>query len=151
MSEQENTSQMLVDISGDLLYSAGSASELQSRLDMLVVAWNMSLLSRADRALKMKRFIRKQKSAAPSKEALKSLEGEIKKIVKRKLDLYPGLDTELVRAEALIQSQDSFEIKVYFKDKEEEAKQEQAKYTITRLNEEMATRELSDLSKLGIK
>ncbi|KZZ40240.1 hypothetical protein A3757_21670 [Oleiphilus sp. HI0117] len=99
----------------------------------------------------MKRFIRKQKGAAPSKDALKSLEGEIKKIVKRKLDLYPGLDTELVRAEALIQSQDSFEIKVYFKDKEEEAKQEQAKYTITRLNEEMATRELSDLSKLGIK
>ena len=54
------------------------------------------------------------------------------------LNLYPDVDTELVRAEALEQSQGNYEIKVFFKDKEEEAKQQQAQYTITRLNQSMA-------------
>lgn len=138
MSETENFSQMLVDISGDLLQSVPSQREMQSRVDIVVTGWNMSLHSRADRPLKLKRFLRKQKGAAPSKEALKSLEAEIKNVIKHKLNLYPDVDTELVRAEVIEQSQGNYEIKVYFKDKEEEAKQQQAQYTITRLNQSMS-------------
>ena len=140
MSDNENISQMLVDISGDLLQSVDNKKEMQSRLDIVVTAWNMSILPRTDKQLQLKRFIRKQKSFAPSKEALKALESEIKKIIKHKANLYPHIETELVRAEAVEQAKDNYEIKVFFKDKEEEAKQEQARYTITRLNKEMANR-----------
>lgn len=138
MSDTENYSQMLVDISGDLLQSVSSPREMQSRADMLVTGWNMSLLPSADRALKMKRFLRKLKGTAPSKEALKGLEAEIKKVIKHKMNLYPNVMTELVRAEAIEQTKGNFEIKAYFKDKEEEAMQQQAQYTITRLNQNMA-------------
>jgi len=138
MSDNENISQMLVDISGDLLQSVENKQEMQSRLDIIVTAWNMSLHSRADRPLKLKRFIRKQKGLAPSKEALKELESAIKKVIKHKLNLYPDVDTELVKAEANEQANNTYEIKVHFKDKEEEALQEHAQYTITRMNKEMS-------------
>lgn len=141
MSENENISQMLVDISDDLLQSVGNQQEMQSRLDIVVTAWNMSLHSRIDRPLKLKRFLRKQKAFAPSKEALKSLEAEIKKIIKHKDNLYPDANTELVRAEAIQQTKESFEIKVFFKDKEEEAKQKQAQLSITNFNQQMAKRD----------
>jgi|GEM_PF-6835423 len=137
MSDNENISQMLVDISGDLLQSVENKQEMQSRLDILVTAWNLSLHSRTDRPLKLKRFIRKQKDSAPSKEALKELEAAIKKVIKHKLNLYPDIDAELVKAETIEQANDTYEIKVHFKDKEEEAKQQQAQYTITRLNKDM--------------
>jgi hypothetical protein len=137
MSNHENISQMLVDVSDDLLQSVDNKQEMQSRLDILVTAWNLSLHSRADRPLKLKRFIRKQKGLAPSNEALKELESAIKKVIKHKLNLYPDIDTELVRAETIEQGNDTYEIKVHFKDKEEEAMQKQAQYTITRMNKEM--------------
>ena len=138
MSDNENISQMLVDISGDLLRSASNKQEMQSRVGIVVTGWNMSLHSRADRQLKLKRFIRKQKGVAPNKEALKGLDIEIKRVIKHKLNLYPDVSTELIRAEAIEQGQDSYEIKAYFKDKDEEAKQQQAQYTITRLNQDMS-------------
>ncbi|MFT6030235.1 MAG: hypothetical protein ACI8O8_001979, partial [Oleiphilaceae bacterium] len=59
------------------------------------------------------------KGFSPSKESLKALESEIKKIMKHKDNLYSAIDTELVRAEALPQTDEIFEIKVYFKDKKE--------------------------------
>lgn len=134
----ENFSQMLVDISGDLLQSVPNQREMQSRVDMVVMAWNMSLHSRAERQLKMKRFLRKLKGTAPSKEALKGLETEIKKVIKHKLNLYPENYTELVRAEVLKHAQDNYELKVYFKDKEEEAKMQIAQHTVFKLNKDMA-------------
>ena len=137
MSDNQNISQMLVDISGDLLQSVGNKQEMQSRLDIVIVAWNMSLHSRLDRPLKLKRFLRKQKGQAPSKEALKALESEIKKIIKHKDNLYPDACTELVRVEAVQQTNESYEIKVFFKDKDEEAKLKQAQYSITRFNEQI--------------
>lgn len=142
MSVNENISQMLVDISDDLLQSVDQKQELQSRLDIVVTAWNMSLHSRLDRPLKLKRFLRKQKDAAPSKEALKHLEAEIKKIIKNKDNLYPHEHTELVRAEAVQQTKETFEIKVFFKDKEEEAKLKQAQFAITRFNQKMSNKPL---------
>ena len=138
MSDNENISQMLVDVSDDLLQSASNKQEMQSRVDIVVTGWNMSLHSRIDRPLKLKRFIRKQKGMAPSKDALKGLEAEIKKVLKHKLNLYPDVTTELVRAEAIEHAHGSYEIKAYFKDKDEEAKQQQAQYTITRLNQDMS-------------
>ena len=102
----------------------------------------MTLNSRANRQLKLKRFLRKQKGFAPSKDALKALELEMKTIMKHKDNLYSTIDTELVRAEAIAQSNESFEIKVYFKDKEEEAKLRQAQLSINYFNEKMSNRPL---------
>ncbi len=138
MSATTNFSQMLIDISGDLLESVPNSREMQSRVDMVVMGWNMSLLSKAERQLKMKRFLRKLKGTAPSKEALKGLEQEIKKVVKHKLNLYPDNDTELLRAEVLEHSQGNHELKVYFKDKEEMAKQQLTQHTVFKLNQNMA-------------
>jgi hypothetical protein len=140
MSDNQNISQMLVDIGGELLRSVTNPQEMQSRLDIVVTAWNMTLDSRANRQLKLKRFLRKQKAFAPSKDALKALESEIKTIMKHKDNLYSAMDTELVRAEAIPQTNDSFEIKVYFKDKEEEAKQRQAQLSVNYFNEKMSNR-----------
>lgn len=140
MSDNQNISQMLVDISGDLFDSVANHQEMQSRLDIVVTAWNMTLDSRADRQLKLKRFLRKQKGFAPSNEALKALESVIKKIMKHKDNLYSAVNTELVRAEAIPQTNESFEIKVYFKDKEEEAKQQQAQFAVTNFNKKMSSR-----------
>jgi|TARA_R110002096_G_scaffold394705_1_gene589994 hypothetical protein len=142
MLDNQNISQMLVDIGGDLLQSVTNHQEMQSRLDIVVTAWNMTLDPRVDRQLKLKRFLRKQKDIAPSKEALKALEVEIKTIMKHKDNLYSAVNTELVRAEAIPQNNESFEIKVYFKDKEEEAKQLQAQLSINDFNKKMLNRPL---------
>ena len=147
MSDNENISQMLVDISGDLLQAIDNKQEMQSRLDIVVTAWNMSLQPKIDRPVKLKRFLRKQKGAAPSKEVLKSLEAEIKKIIKHKDNLYPDANTELVRAEAIQQTKETYEIKVFFKDKEEEAKQQQAQEEVARFNKEMANKPLYTFNK----
>lgn len=147
MSENQNISQMLVDISGDLLQSIDNKQEMQSRLDIVVTAWNMSLHPKIDRPVKLKRFLRKQKSAAPNKEVLKSLEAEIKKIIKHKDNLYPDTNTELVRAEAIQQTKESYQINVFFKDKEEEAKQQQAQEEVARFNKEMANKPLYTFNK----
>jgi len=121
---EANVSEMLVRIGGELLTSVNSREEIQSRLDIVITAWNMSLSSREDRKLKLKRFIRKQKGVAPSKEALKALEAEIKRMIKQKISLYPEIDDEVVRAEAIAKGDDDFEIKAYFQDKEKIAEQE---------------------------
>lgn len=147
MSENQNISQMLVDISGDLLQSIDNKQEMQSRLDIVVTAWNMSLHPKIDRPVKLKRFLRKQKSAAPNKEVLKSLEAEIKKIIKHKDNLYPDTNTELVRAEAIQQTKENYQINVFFKDKEEEAKQQQAQEEVARFNKEMANKPLYTFNK----
>ncbi len=147
MSDNENISQKLVDISGDLLQAIDNKQEMQSRLDIVVTAWNMSLHPKIDRPVKLKRFLRKQKGAAPNKEVLKSLEAELKKIIKHKDNLYPDANTELVRAEAIQQTKETFEIKVFFKDKEEEAKQQQAQEEVARFNKEMAKKPLYTFNK----
>lgn len=142
MLDDHNVSQMLVDISGELLQSVSNHKEMQARLNIVVAAWNMTLDSRANRQLKLKRFLRKQKDFAPSKEALKALESEMKTIMKHKDNLYSTVDTQLVRAQATALSNESFNIKVYFKDKEEEAKQHQAQLSINYFNQKMANRPL---------
>lgn len=134
----ENFSQKLIDISGSLLEEANSHQELQSRLDIVITAWNLSLLSKADRQLKLKRLIRKQKGIAPSKEAWKALEEEIKEIVRHKLNLYPEIEIELLRAEAILNSKNNYDIKVYFKDAEEEAKLKEAQLSVTNFNKLMS-------------
>ena len=129
MPNTENISTMLVHVGGDLLKFVTSRQELQSRLDIVRTAWNMSLHTKADRQLKLKRFLRKQKSVAPNKEALKGLESEIKRIIKQKIKTYPDFKDEIVNAEALEKTKNEYEIKAYFKDKEKE-KEEMKKLSL---------------------
>jgi len=118
-SDDINVSEMLVHIAGDLLTFANSQQELQSRLDIVRTAWNMSLNTRNDRRLELKRFIRKQKGVAPSKEALKGLESELKRIMKEKVSAYPDIDREIVKAEAIEKENGDYEIKAYFEELKE--------------------------------
>ena len=109
---------MLIHVGGDLLKSVHSLQEMQARLDIVKTAWNMSLNSRAERKVKLKQFLKKQKEFAPSKDALKQLESEIKKIIKQKALLYPEIESGVVNAEAIEKVKDEYEIKAYFKDKD---------------------------------
>jgi len=110
---------MLVHVGGDLLKFVNSQQEMQARLDIVKTAWNMSLNSRADTKVELKRFIKKQRKLAPSNEALKGLELEIKRIIKQKNLLYPEINSEVVNAEAIEKEKDDYEIKAYFKAKDE--------------------------------
>lgn len=121
MSKNENVSEMLVHVGGDLLKCATSLQEMQARLGIVKTAWNMSLISRADRKAELKSFIKKQKEFAPNKEALKGLEAEIKQVIKQKNRLYPDIDSEVVNAEAIEKGRGDYEIKAYFKSKDEAA------------------------------
>ncbi len=118
MSNNENVSEMLVHVAGDLLKSVHSLQEMQARLDIVKTAWNMSLNTRADRKVKLQQFLKKQREFAPNKEALKNLESEIKKIMKQKMLLYPEINNGVTNAEAIEKSKDEYEVKAYFKDKD---------------------------------
>jgi len=110
---------MLVHVGGDLLKSANSLQEMQARLDIVTTAWNISLKARPERKLALKQFMKKQKKFAPNKEALKGLESEIKRIIKEKNNLYPEIDNELVKAEAIEKEKDNYEVMAHFKEKDE--------------------------------
>ena len=84
-SSNDNVSEMLVHIAGDLLKAASSSEELQARLNMVKTAWNISLYTRDERKLRLKAFIRTKKDFAPSRQALKNLESELKQIIKQKV------------------------------------------------------------------
>ncbi len=118
MSKNTNVSEMLLHVGGDLLKSVNSLQEMQARLDIVKTAWNMSLNPRADRKVKLKQFIKKQREFAPNKEALKKLESEIKKIMKQKTLLYPEIESGITNAEVIEAAKDEYEIKAYFKDKD---------------------------------
>ena len=118
MSNNTNVSEMLIHVGGDLLKSVSSLQEMQARVDIVITAWNMSLNPRADRKIKLKKFIKKQRGFAPNKEALKSLEAEIKKMMKQKSLLYPEIESGITKAEVIEKAKDEYEIKAYFKDKD---------------------------------
>jgi len=118
LSSSDNVSEMLVHISGDLLKAATSREELQARLNMLKTAWNISLYTRDERKLRLKAFIRTKKDFAPSRQALKNLESELKQIIKQKVLHYPGIDNEIVNAEAFETGPNAYEIKAFFKEDE---------------------------------
>jgi len=118
MSNNTNISEMLVNVGGDLLKSVNSLQEMQARLDIVKTAWNMSLNSRADRKIKLKQFLNKQKQFAPNKEALKNLESDIKSIMKQKIILYPEIESGVVKIEVIENAKGEYEINAHFKDKE---------------------------------
>jgi len=118
MTKQQNVSEMLVHVGGDLLKSASSLQEMQARLDIVKTAWNMSLKARADRKVELRQFIKKQKEFAPNREALKGLESELKRVIKQKNASYPDIDSEVVKAEATQKGRDDYDIKAHFKGSE---------------------------------
>jgi hypothetical protein len=118
MTKNTNVSEMLVHVGGDLLQSVGSLQEMQARVDIVITAWNMSLNPRADRKLKLKKFLKKQREFAPNKDALKKLEAEIKRVMKQKALLYPEIENGVTKAEVIEKAKDEYEIKAYFKDKD---------------------------------
>jgi hypothetical protein len=118
MPDEENVSEMLVHVSGDLLKSANGLLEMQARLDIVKTAWNMSLNTRAGTKKELKRFMKKQKKLAPSKEALKGLELEVKRVIKQKNSLYPEIVNEIISATANQKEKNDYEITANFKDKD---------------------------------
>lgn len=101
MSKNQNLSEMIVKVAGDFLKNAKSQPDMQARVDIVKTAWNMSLLSKLDRQLKLKRLIKKQKNNAPSKEALNMFEAEIKRIILEKIKHYPDVSDEILKTEVI--------------------------------------------------
>lgn len=114
MSDNTKVSEMLINVGGDLLRVVDSQQEMQSHLDLVKIAWNMAIYSQPKRKAKLKRFIKKQEEYAPSVEALKGLEWEIRRIIKQKDRLYPEINSKVVMAEAVEKGKDDYIIRAYF-------------------------------------
>jgi hypothetical protein len=114
MPVEKKVSEMLIAVSGDLLQSVDSQMEMQAHLDLVKEAWNMALESGDKRQRKLKRFINKQKRYAPSLEALKALEWEFRRMMKKKDKLFPEVNSKVVVAEAVEKGKDDYIIRAYF-------------------------------------
>jgi hypothetical protein len=88
MSEEQKVSAMMIDVAGDLLKTPESQE--------------------------IKSFIKKQKKYAPSKDALKGLAWEIRRVIKQKDKLYPAVNNKIILAEAIETGVDDYIIRAYF-------------------------------------
>jgi hypothetical protein len=114
MPTEKKVSEMLIAVSGELLQAVDDQQEMQAHLDLVMTAWNMATESGDKRKQKLKRFISKQKKYAPSTEALKGLEWEVRRIMKQKDLLFPEIHNKVVIAEAIEKGKDDYIIRAYF-------------------------------------
>ena len=114
MNIDQKISEMLINVSGELLKHVKSKQEMQAHLDMVCTAWNMAINSELKRKRELKSFLKKQKKYAPSIEALKGLEWEIRRIMKAKDRDYPKVNKRIVSTEAVETSKDEYIIKAFF-------------------------------------
>ena len=114
MPVDKKVSEMLVAVSGDLLQTVDNQMEMQAHLDLIKTAWNMATESGEVRTVELKCFIDRQRNYAPSIEALKELEWEIRRIVKQKDKLFPEVKSKVVNAEAVEKGKDDYIIRAYF-------------------------------------
>ena len=110
----KKVSEMIVDVSGDLFQVVDNREEMQAHLDLVSDAWNMALNDSSKRKTLLKKFLKKQQKYAPSIEALKGLEWEIRRIMKQKDRLFPEVDKKIVKAEAVETGVDEYIIRAYF-------------------------------------
>ena len=114
MPVEKKVSEMLVKVSGELLQNADNRIEMQAHLDLVKTAWNIATESGEKRKRQLKRFISKQKKYAPSAEALKSLEWEIRRIMMQKDRHFPEVNSKVVIVEAVEKAKDDYIIRAYF-------------------------------------
>ena len=105
---------MLIKVGGDLLQVVKNKQEMQAHLDLVKTAWNMAIKPQSKKQIALKRFIKKQRKYAPSIEALKGLEWELRRIIKQKDILYPEISNRIVFAEAIDNGNDNYTIRAYF-------------------------------------
>ena len=110
----KKVSEMIIDVSGDLFQVVDSKEEMQAHLDLVSAAWNMALFSQSERKSKLKKFLKKQQKYAPSIEALKGLEWEMRRVMKQKDRLFPEVNNKIVVAEAVETGVDEYIIRAYF-------------------------------------
>lgn len=118
MSNDTNVSEMLLHVGGDFLESMTSRGELQARVDIVRTAWNIALVPLENRKRALKECLKKYRAIAPSKEALKGLESEIKEFITQKDLLYPDVTSEIVNTDVSEKGRHDYVIKAYFKEKE---------------------------------
>ncbi len=105
---------MIIDVGGNLLSTVESQEEMQAHLDLVSTAWNIAINSPSQRKKALKAFIKKQKKNAPSVEALKGLEWELRRIMKQKDILFPQIRNKIAKAEAIERGHDDYIIRAYF-------------------------------------
>lgn len=109
----QKVSEMLIAVGGDMLKKVDSLEEMQVHLELVRIAWNMSLYSKNTRKTKLRKFIDKQKPYAPNVEALNDLEQEFKRIFNQKDTLYSDVKIRVERAEAIETRTDDYIIRAY--------------------------------------
>jgi len=114
MNIDQKISEMLINVSGELLKHVKSKQEMQAHLDLVFTAWNMAINSELKRKRELKSFLKKQKKYAPNIEALRGLEWEIRRIMKAKDRDYPKVNKRIVSAEAVETSKDEYIIRAFF-------------------------------------
>ena len=107
-------SEMLIAISGDLLKTPDNLMEMQAHLDIAKHAWNLAILPVEKEKHELNAFLKTQELYAPNAAALKGLEWEYKRIIKKKRMLYPKVLSEIKHAEAVETSKDNYIIRAIF-------------------------------------
>lgn len=110
----EKVSEMLIAVGGHLLETPDSQPEMQARLDIVKHAWNLSLMPEAEAKHELNTFLKSQEPYAPDKETLLELEWEYRRIIKRRLALYPDVAKKVIRAVAIETGKNDYTIRAFF-------------------------------------
>lgn len=110
----KKVSEMLIAISGELLQTPDNLTEMNAHLDIVVHAWNLSLLPREESNNELQKFLTQQKPYAPTPEDLDGLKWEYKRIMKQKHKLFPEVQNRIRHAMARETSKDNYIIRAYF-------------------------------------
>jgi len=112
----KKVSEMIIDVSGDLFHVVNNQQEMQAHLDLVCTAWNIAILSPEQKNKELHAFLKKNKKYAPSDQALKGLEWEMRRVIKQKERLYPNIKKQIVTAEAIERGKDDYTIRAYFEE-----------------------------------
>lgn len=104
---------MIIAVGGDLISQVDSLEEMRAHLELVKIAWNMSLYSEKKRKGKLKIFIESQRRYAPNPEALEGLRWEFLRMMKQKNKLFPEIKNKIEKLEAFEASKDDYIIRAY--------------------------------------
>jgi hypothetical protein len=102
MESQKNKkiSEMVSDFAGDFISLSEDIQEMQQYLHAAVSAWNIACLDKRDRVRLIKSYMKNYQKMNPDqdKKTYQSVEDDLRKLIKQKINLYPDVDVQIVDA-----------------------------------------------------
>lgn len=98
--KKQKVSEMVVHFAGEYLALGEDMEHKQQLLNSAVSAWNIACLNEQKREKAIKKYLEGWKSFNPThgKDMLEGVEEDIRLLIKRKLELYPDIKKQIIRA-----------------------------------------------------